>query len=316
MSGHRKNPEMVGQNQVKADISDELACMSLDASTFVTDEISPMSSVDDVIKRARSADFGTASQLFASGRINLLDPLLYMRIRSGAALEIPKPVFAPVAPTLAEIIAADRERTRLLTDFKPSVRKAEKRKEVSSSASVPRLPVCVFKYCQMHGIKYTVLSLKRSFRSVVFNKKSNPWESFIELNMLAHYRLCHSVYFGASEGSRVVCLVPHSDTDRIDPNRLSQLMGGVTVERISLTMVEKELRLPTFVVPPFQIREPGIITTTFIDASLTVEATTDCIFELGNVALRIRSTEMKRIAEMLQWNVVVDLAWAVRSEAP
>jgi hypothetical protein len=117
---------------------------------------------------------------------------------------------------------------------------------------------------------------------------------------------------------RVVVLVPHCSKKSgiVDLEKLSSALQ-VEVFKVSLTQMERELGFPTFVCPPFghefapklhavsKEEKPKFLTA--IDASLVLEAQTECLFQLGIVGMRIRPAELKRLASGLHWTVVEDL---------
>lgn len=330
-------------NGVNADIAEEFSKLSLEDSTVCEGDASPMSPCKGFVKKVRHEDCSlTVPHLFRSD-ITLLNPLLYLRvgrnISDSRLVAHSSETESKSIPTLEEIIAANSERDRLLTGFGPPANAPNrKQKQLAENSSAEclketkrinsKLPVAVFRFCQANAVKYLTINLKRSYRSIAFSYGRgkgpapagfDPWQSFITDNHLDHYRLCHSVYFKwrdplSGEEGRLVCLVAHSRS-KLNTSALSERLS-LEVTRMSLTSVEKELGFPTFMCPPFgfefapkmhQGAAPADVRT-LIDAALTVEASTDCIFELGMVALRIRPAELNRLARKLKWTVVPDLA--------
>ena len=293
---------MTRPNLCQSDISEQLSNMSLVESTKALDEVSPISSDGSACKRFRPRVSDTRpSHLFPAG-VSFLDPLLYLRVSKVS--QIPSkslPVDSTTPLTLDEILAADRERTRILTDFRPEI--VNRKKAKLPLPDTPRIPSSVYKYCKEHGVKFTTLSLKKSYRSLVFRRSEDPWSAFIEENNLEHYRLCHAVYFGTSSGGRVVCLVPHLKEGKVEPEFLSTVLGQ-SIVRVSLSTIQKDLNLPTFVVPPFSTSP---VEATLIDSTLVDQVSTDCVFELGSTAIRIRPCELLKLAKKNDWKIIPNL---------
>jgi hypothetical protein len=136
--------------------------------------------------------------------------------------------------------------------------------------------------------------------------------------------MCHALYFGLifasedgipQEEERVVVIVPHISRTRgeTDVEKIRTALHASSVRRISLTHMEKELGFPTFVCPPFghefapKIHKSERKFRTVIDSSLVVPGKTDCVFDLGMVAIRIRPSELNRLATTLSWTVEPNL---------
>ena len=296
------------------------------------------SDADSVEQEKRTRTLSYKGSKYLSGAGCLFDPLLYLRANdsSGTVSESQKGIVEiPEAPPgLDELLSMARndllvEPMRLPRPAK-SVRPRDQSKHHQVTHSSPKLPVAVFRFCQKYDVNYVSMKISRTFRSITFARsrsaddESDPWEQYLDLNSLRHYRLCHALYYGARMGAedgdaqeeeRVVVIVPHTSRTRgeTDVEKLTAALHASSVRRISLTHMEKELGFPTFVCPPFghefapKIHKSERKFRTVIDSSLVVPGRTDCVFDLGMVAIRIRPAELSRLASSLSWTVEPNL---------
>lgn len=324
------------------EVTDTLEKLRLDQSTNTNRDISPISDRGRDSKRCKGMP-GAAKRYFASSG-SILDPLLYLRAPKTTVDQLESETRASTpcdkVPSLDEILAAGREQSRLLVNPTGSAirPKAIHPRQLTSKHTdqpckqAPKLPVAVFRFCHEHEVHYVTIALNRTYRSIAFSHgrgkpvpaEFNPWETYIERNRLSHYRLCHAMLYScrdvsSGEQRRLVVIVPHSPkkTSQIDVKKISETLGNVEVRRLSLSQVEKELGFPTFVCPPFGnefspklhavLASERIEFQTIIDASLILPAKTDCVFDLGIVALRLRTSELGRLAEKFQWTAIHNL---------
>ena len=323
--------EMISSGDLLSEVTQRLEGMRINSEE---NEISPMSDSGRFNKRVR-AEPGSVSKYFSkSGTI--FDPLLYLRVQSDDS-SVPNPLDSvtttPSTPSLESIFDKDNSKAGLLIKVQnnvPRVKSAHPRTSTNSGNAplrdAPKLPVAVFRFCQENEAKVLAVPLSRTYRSIVFSKNresmnsDDPWEIYTIKNKISHYRLCHALYFSSKDRltgdeGRVVVIVPHTSktSGETDVELLSNLLG-MEIKRASLTQVEKELGFPTFVCPPFghelspkqysASESSKLRFKTVIDSSLTREAKTDCVFDLGIVAMRIRPSELKRLAANRDWIVV------------
>lgn len=311
------------------DVTSTLDNLRVTKSAQSDGDVSPMSDADSGSKRLKIREAIPTRLFAATGRI--FDPLLYLRVARPAQLPtaVPAPDFEP--PSLDEILAVGREKARLLVEapshrVKPVHPRSQSKSEPPAPPG-PKLPVSVYRYCQANQVRFITIPVKRTFRSITFGhsrtrSEVDPWTEYMDLNSFSHYRLCHALYLGLTsltgEESRVVVIVPHRSKkeSQTDFSKIESVLGG-TVRRISLTHMEKELGFPTFVCPPFGHEfapklhavpeESRLKFFTVIDSSLVVEASTDCVFDLGIVALRMRPSELLRLSGCQSWSVIENL---------
>ena len=284
----------------------------------------------DVTQPKRTRQDGENVSKLLKERISLFDPLLYLRTKS-AQLR-PEVMFPPQAtaerpsvPTFDEIMKGPS--TSLLVEpisrtVKPARPLDQERKE-PPKPNGPKLPVAVYRFCQKHNVSYQTLKVSRTFRSIVFSRTrsktdgSDPWEDYIDLNSLQKTQLCHALYFrfsveGQSDEGRVVALVPHTSKSQgeTDIEKIKSAIGAKSVDRISLTHMEKELGFPTFVCPPFghefapnlhKNASSSLSFTTVIDSSLLSQTSRPCVFDLGMVLIRVLPAELVRVSGSLNW---------------
>ena len=319
------------------DVTVRMANLKLDDFPPGDGEISPISDGGKDSKRSKPNSQIASRYLAKAGGI--MDPLLYLRVNPSSASTTPTDAGSStpstVYPSLDEILEAGYENSKLLVESTHQPRRPKQVHQRQPSTQAParpaaKLPIAVFRFCQIHQVKFIPISVSRTYRSIAFSNgrgKSvpadfDPWELYTEHNSLSHYRLCHSLYFSFTDADgiegRLVVIVPHTPkrVGQTDVEKLSAVLG-MEIKRVSLTGVEKELGFPTFVCPPFGHEfAPKIHATameerkrivTVIDSSLIVEAKTDCVFDLGIVALRIRPAELGRLAKELGWTVIDQL---------
>lgn len=322
------------------EVTDSLEKIRLDRSTQTNGDISPMSDRGIDSKRCKGMP---AKRYFASSG-SILDPLLYLRAPKATVQQLESDTRSSTpfdeVPSLDEILAAGREQSRLLVNptgsgIRPKAihpRQLPSKPTDQTCVQAPKLPVAVFRFCQEHEVHYVTIALNRTYRSIAFSHGRgkpvpadfNPWETYIERNRLTHNRLCHAMLYScrdvsSGEQRRLVVIVPHSPKkiSQIDVTKIYEILGNVEVKRLSLSQVEKELGFPTFVFPPFGHEfspklhaipaSERIEFQTIIDASLIVPTKTDCVFDLGIVALRLRTSELRRLAEKFQWTAFQNL---------
>ena len=269
-------------------------------------------------------------------RKGFFDPLLFLRTKSShtqpeAVVRESRDPEAAELPSFEEIMGVSTK--PLLVEpakrlLKP-VRRVDQEKKEPPKTLGPKLPVAVYRFCQNHSLAYQTLKISRTFRSIIFGRSrskadtSDPWEDYIDLNNLSRSQLCHALYFGfcmegQSDEGRVVAIVPHTSKSQgeTDVERIRVALDAVSVRRISLTHMEKELGFPTFVCPPFghefapnlhKNGSNGLTFTTVIDSSLLSENCEPCVFDLGMVAIRIHPSELSRISRGLNWLVLENL---------
>ena len=285
-------------------------------------------------KRARCANSPEASYRSISG--TFFDPLLYLRVNRGSdssdAQSAPS-ALSRAPPSLEELLQYGRDKAGLLVEPVVRPRKQKQPHEtfadklvVPSSKSAPKLPVAVYRFCQKHDLRYFALEVRKTYRSIAFRRRpkgepnpTDPWEEYIDVNRIGHYRLCHAVMLQEEENSdhKIVVILPHSGKVReINLSSLQSILGTPSLKRMSLTALEKEFGFPIFVCPPFGLEyapklhsnDPAAISTkkfsTVIDSRLVDKGTTDCFFDLGIVGIIVRPSELSRLGTSLGWTVV------------
>ena len=319
---------MTQQNQeLLDDVTHDLDRLRVSSPVDRGDDVSPMSDSESSSKRSKTRDDLPSRYFSTAGRI--WDPLLYLRVGRSVETSVALTERPYEPPTLDEILAAGREKAKVLVErpvqrIKTTHPRGQSKAEPPAPPG-PKLPVSVYRYCQKYDVRYITIPVKRTFRSITFGHSRSrtdvdPWTEYMDLNSFSHYRLCHALYFGLTvdsvpHESRVVVIVPHRSKkeSQTDILKLEAALGG-KVRKISLTQMEKELGFPTFVCPPFghefapklhsQSEEKRLLFFTVIDSSLVVEASTDCIFDLGIVALRLRPSELNRLSASQSWTVI------------
>ena len=273
-----------------------------------------------------------------TGRGGLFDPLLYLRANQ-SDVSIPRVNLSTSEnscvhnqSSLEEILK--NSKSGLLVEpvqrVPKKVRNFEHQKDERPRSTGPKLPVGVYRFCQSNKVEYTSMKVLRTFRSITFSRSrsncdtSDAWEQYMDLNSFSEYRLCHGLYFGfskpgVSEESRVVVIVPHVSKSKgqTDVEKIQSSLGASSVRRISLTHMEKELGFPTFVCPPFgheyapnihKSSSDSMKFSTMIDSSLMKSSSSpDCVFDLGVAAIRIRGSELARLAMDLEWTIIENL---------
>lgn len=294
--------------------------------------------VDSAEQEKRTRTLSYKGSKYLSGASCLFDPLLYLRANhsSDAALSFPVAAneISSAPPGLDEILSMTRN-TLLVEPIplprpKKAARPLDELKNEPVSRNAPMIPVAVYRFCQKFYVSYVSMEISRTFRSITFARsrsvddKSDPWDQYLDLNSLRHYRMCHALYFGLisagqdgipQEEERVVVIVPHISRTRgeTDIEKIRTALHASSVRRISLTQMKKELGFPTFVCPPFghefalKIHKSERKFRTVIDSSLVVPGKTDCVFDLGMVAIRIRPSELDRLATTLSWTIEPNL---------
>jgi hypothetical protein len=320
---------MTSPGDLFAEVSRRLDQMRIDSSP---DEVSPMSD-NESRKKQRPETMSVCNYLCKSGTI--FDPLLYLRVQNDESKIDDTPVLADESiqtPSLDAILEMGHGKAGLMIQTGNSIARPKPvHPRPPSSSSIaplkesPKLPIAVFRFIQSNDSKVIALPLSRTYRSIAFSKNrdrasdTDPWEVYIRENNVSHYRLCHSLYFSykdlvSGEEGRLIVIVPHTSrkTGETDVEFLSGKLG-LAIRRASLSQVERELGFPTFVCPPFGHKfspkqysspEAKLRFKTVIDSGLTKEAKTDCVFDLGIVAMRVRPGELKRLAVSLNWEVL------------
>lgn len=313
-------------------ITNDLGSLRITRDSDLEDDLSPISDPGCAEKRVKTGSNPISRYRTATGTI--LDPLLFLRVNHQFSDSISDSTVArsPDPPSLDEIFSEGRSKnpasgqaTRQKKHARDNGVRSKESKVRVPQAQPLRLPLAVFRFCQDNQVKYTPISISKTFRSIAFSRsreasECDPWDRFIDANSLSHYRMCHAVYFGfrrEGEEGRVVAVVPHHSRKSalVDMENLSRELG-YEVFKISLSQMEKELGFPTFVCPPFghefapkmhaSDRKPRFLTA--IDQSLVLsESMTDCVFELGSVGLRLRPGELRRLAANFNWRVIDQL---------
>jgi hypothetical protein len=282
-------------------------------------------------KRPRSTNEGVTTYL--QGSRTIFDPLLFLRASRPPYLKLngnTEPAETPSmsVPSFEEIVA--KSKSELLIEPICAVKREKTSRPRESTrpdhpkSHAPKLPVAVYRFCQQHEVKYSTIKISRTYRSIAFarnrpsGEKSDPWELYMDLNRLNSFRLCHGLYFGYTshpdeEEHRLIVIVPHTSGET-DVEKLKQTLNVSSIRRISLTHMEKELGFPTFVCPPFgheyapKMHRNELMKkfTTVIDTSLLSEST-DCVFDLGIVAMRLSVSELVRLQISQHWRVVSNI---------
>ena len=311
-------------------ITKDFGLLSITREPELNGDLSPISEIGESDKRARVGADPFSRYRTTTGTI--LDPLLFLRVHQASdSVSESTAVTSIDPPSLEEIFSENLVRSERHKEKRESAQSrgrgsAHQKTKPLATPSV-KLPIAVFRFCQENEVNYIAHSFTRTYRSIAFSRSSastaefDPWEQFIELNSLAHYRLCHAVYLGfrsQDEEGRLVALVPHHSKKSgiVDVEKLSAVLDA-EVFRVSLTQMEKELGFPTFVCPPFgheyapkmHANESRPKFKTVIDSSLVLEAQTDCVFEMGAVGIRLRTAELNSLASSKagDWTVIENL---------
>ena len=247
------------------------------------------------------------------GSRGVFDPLMYLRASSmskGLKRKIGEDATASPSSLLE---AAARKKAELLAQ------------------NPPRLPSVIYRECVALKLKYQVLPLKETFKSIKFDKKTcetqDPWDRYCSANQITPEELVHVLYFRKYGNlpdctQRIVALVPHSQTEKTELTG-EMIRGSCKDESsgdncdfpslVKLSAMSKELDLPVFVCPPFghiQLSKNKIscVETVFDPRVLECACesrTGSClcarVFDLGFVALRVRLSEMQRVAKEMTW---------------
>ena len=297
----------------------------------ISDEKVEESEDASVTKRSRTSVVTQPSLLSRSG--TFFDPLLYLRVKHADTKEEftkPDSISSASIPSLDQLLLYGREQANLLVE--PIVRPRKQKNPPASvpvnnpvleSKPAPKLPVAVYRFCQLHNVRYFALGVRKTYRSIAFRRRpkdqavnADPWEEYIDENRVGHYRLCHAVML-QEEGNmdnKIVVILPHSGKQReINLVALQSTLNVSTpLKRMSLTALEKEFGFLTFVCPPFghefapKIHNDSMSKkfSTVIDSRLVDEGTADCFFDLGIVGIIVRPAELARLGRTLSWTVV------------
>lgn len=327
----------IREREILDEVTRNLADLNLEEKSEISSARIELE-VDSSGQEKRTRTLSYKGSKYLSGATCLFDPLLYLRANhsSDPAEMSPEAAnqIASAPPGLDEILSMTRN--ALLVEPIPLARPKEVARPLDElnneqvSRNAPRMPVAVDRFCQKFDVSYVSIKISRTFRSITFSRsrsvddKSDPWGQYLDLNRLRHYRLCHALYFCLifagedgvfQEEERVVVIVPHISRTRgeTDVEKIRTSLHASSVRRISLTQLEKELGFPTFVCPPFghefapKIHKSEKKFRTVIDSSLVVPGETDCVFDLGMVAIRIPPSELNRLATTLSWTIEPNL---------
>jgi hypothetical protein len=287
------------------------------------------------VEAKRTRIDGEAFSSHLANRVGFFNPLLFLRANQPQPDETPlSPISNPdrhSSPSILEEIVNSNSGGLLLEPNKrvsKTPRPVERQRKEPAKSSSATLPVSVLMACQKHKVEYSVIKLSKTFRSLVFSRTrvksdyTDPWEEFKQLNKLKRFQLSHALYYGftsmeSEEEERLIVIVPHTSKSKgeTDIERVSSEISASSVRRITLTHMEKELGFPTFICPPFgheyapnlQNSQRVIKFTTLIDSVLIRPEGPDCVFDLGLVCVRLRPSELGRLANRLGWKIVDNL---------
>ncbi|KAF4668472.1 hypothetical protein FOZ61_006314 [Perkinsus olseni] len=190
------------------------------------------------------------------------------------------------------------------------------------------LPIAVVKFCKRYRLKYEAVRLRKTYRSISFGQQKSlknggppeapPWEVYVAANGLQETTLAHAVWISIGDWQkeegvdkllqrRVVVLVPHVPGTGVSLDMISEKCG-MKAKTVSVSHMQKELGFPPMVCPPFGHQFAPNVVKSGVDAgslqppkiliSEDLIASPMVVFDLGNNAIKISGSQLKRLIDL------------------
>ncbi|EER00102.1 hypothetical protein Pmar_PMAR024582 [Perkinsus marinus ATCC 50983] len=192
----------------------------------------------------------------------------------------------------------------------------------------PNLPIAVIKFCKRYRLRYEAVKLRKTYRSISFGQQKSlkhggppeapPWEVYVKANGLEGTTLAHAVWISIGDWQkeegmdkllerRVVVLVPHVPGTGVSLEMISE-RSGTEAKTVSVSHMQKELGFPPMVCPPFGHQfspnvvkagvDPSTVKPPKIFISEDLIASPMVVFDLGNSAMKITGSQLKRLVDL------------------